>query len=204
MLKYIINKMIAERKDTIGNIVLYSCIMSMLMVCMCIIMNINTITANVNYKNGLLAAGVTDPFIREKMDAIFGIMNVLSLILITFFSVLYFLKIKADIINERQRLAMFQVLGYNDFRRGMTIFVGKTVELIIPTIVGMVIANSIWNVLCSQEIFHTLMTVLDEKIHFRIKCLVPLIIILILITFVSSMLIMRKRINIVSDLKGEE
>ena len=204
MLKYIINKMIAERKDTIGNIVLYSCIMSMLMVCMCIIMNINTITANVNYKNGLLAAGVTDPFIREKMDAIFGIMNVLSLILITFFSVLYFLKIKADIINERQRLAMFQVLGYNDFRRGMTIFVGKTVELIIPTIVGMVIANSIWNVLCSQEIFYTLMTVLDEKIHFRIKCLVPVIIILILITFVSSMLIMRKRINIVSDLKGEE
>ena len=176
----------------------------MLMVCMCIIMNINTITANVNYKNGLLAAGVTDPFIREKMDAIFGIMNVLSLILITFFSVLYFLKIKADIINERQRLAMFQVLGYNDFRRGMTIFVGKTVELIIPTIVGMVIANSIWNVLCSQEIFYTLMTVLDEKIHFRIKCLVPVIIILILITFVSSMLIMRKRINIVSDLKGEE
>ncbi len=204
MLKYIINKMIAERKDTIGNIVLYSCIMSMLMVCMCIIMNINAITANANYKNGLLAAGIADPFIREKMDAIFGIMNVLSLILITFFSVLYFLKIKADIINERQRIAMFQVLGYSDFRRGMTIFVGKTIELIIPTIIGMVIANSIWSVLCSQETFYTLMTVLDEKIYFRIKYSVPVIIILILITFVSSMLIMRKRINLVSDLKGEE
>ncbi len=204
MLKYIISKLLVERKDTIGNIVLYSCIMSMLMVCVCIIVNINIITTNDEYKNGLLAASISDPFIREKMDAMFGIINVLSLILILFFSVLYFLKIKSDIINERQRIAMFQVLGYSDFRRGMTIFIGKMVELIIPIIIGMIIANSIWSFLCSQETFNTLMTVLDEKIHFKIKYSVPAIIILMLITFIASMWMMKRKINLVSSLKGEE
>ncbi len=204
MLKYIIKKMITDYKDTIGNMVVNACIMSMLTVCICIMTNISVIIESDIYKNGLSVANVADPFIREKMGAIFGIMNMLSILLIMFFSVLYFLKLKSDIIKERQRIAMFQVLGYSDFRRGLAVFTGKMLETIIPTVAGFVIANSIWQSLCKQKTFYTLMSVLDEEIYFKVGYVVPAVIILMVITFIGSMVMMRKRMNLVSELKGEE
>lgn len=167
MLKYVINKMAAERKESLGNILFVSCILAVLEVCFHVMDRIGSMVENDWYKNSMEVSFITDPFIREKMGAILWAVLLLLGIITLFCLVLYALKQKMDYRKEERRIALFQVLGYTGMRRAGAWYVGKLTELVAASVVGSGMGFGIWTALGRQKNFHELMTMMNENLEFH-------------------------------------
>lgn len=204
MTTYIWKKMVVNRKETVGNILFVSCIVAVLIVCWHVIEKIREMVQNDWYKYSMEVASIQDPFIRDKMGAILWMVMVLVGIVIVFCFVLYALKLKMDIIKERQRISVFQVLGYTSLQRIHALYLGKLAELLPAAVVGSVLAACMWKLLCKQELLVELMTMMDDNLKFQWQSGWLLAILLAVLGYVVIFLVIRKKTNITDMLKGAE
>jgi len=177
MVRYIIKKMFSDWKTTIRNILFISCLMAVLMICCHVAARIQKMVKNEWYKNSLEVASIHDAFIREKMGAILWMILILVGIISVFCLLVYALKLKLDIVKEGGHIMVFQILGYTKQRQIGALYLGKMIEILPSSVIGGIVAYNIWNYLCKQKIFLSLMTMMDERAEFQllIVCLVLLI-----------------------------
>ena len=111
MMKYIIKKMITDRKTTIGNIIFTSCLMAVFMICCHVIIRLQKMVKNKWYENSIEAASINDAFIREKLGAILWMLLILVGIISIFCLVVYALKLRLEIIKQESTINVDASVG---------------------------------------------------------------------------------------------
>lgn len=203
MKQYVLKRMLSEWKETIGNICLVSCVMTVLIVCFQIGARIKEIIDNKWYKESLEIIKVHDPFISDKMGVIMSVILAVLVVVCIFCLILYALKLKMDIIKESRWISVFQILGYTNIRRIATLYLGKILEMSFAFLLGTGVSYGVWDYLCKQEKFYELMIFMEERavfdyafawMSFGILAVESLLIISLVIKFRTSIM----------DIKGEE
>ena len=203
MIKYIFCKMSDRKIETIGNVVLYICMISMISVCSCLLDKIQQIINNENYKSGVETVNIVDPFIREKMDAIFVIMICVAVVISIVFVIIFVLKIRLDVIKERYIISLYQIIGYGVIRRVNAIYTGKIIELLLSTVFSYFIANGVWGYLCNQKMFKELFSMLDKNLDFNIWYTGLIVCIFAILSWLTIFVLLYKKSDIMKGLKGD-
>lgn len=203
MIQYVFKRMISEMKETIGNTLVVSCIVAVLTICFQIVRRLTLMLDNDWYKNSMEVAAIGDYYIREKMGVIISVVFVIIGILYLFCVVIYGLKLKLDIMKERTRISVFQILGYTRMQMLFSLYIGKILELIIASFVGCFVAYSIWSILCKQKKFLYFMTLINEDIKFQVESVGVNIGGLLILSFIVIYWVLRKNVHMM-DMKGEE
>ncbi len=203
MIQYLINKIYDEKKTTIGNIIVTTCILSVLAVCVQIASRLMLMLKDDWYKNSVEIASNGDPFIREKMGVIIAFVFSIIAVIYIFCVVVYIIKIRLDIIKERSRMAMFKMLGYFNLQLAKDIFLIKIVEMVVASVLSVVVAFFIWKVLCMQKVFIEFMTLLDDNMDFNIVVIGFNVIVLMIVSFPSIYICTQRCVHL-TDMKGED
>ncbi len=203
MIQYLINKMYDEKKTTINNIIVTTCILSVLAICVQIASRLMQMLKDDWYKNSVEISSNGDPFIREKMGVIIAFVFSIIAVIYIFCVVIYIIKIRLDIVKERSRMAMFKILGYINMQLAKDIFLIKVVEIIVASVLSTVVALLIWKVLCMQKIFMEFMTLLDDNMDFNIMVIGFNVIVLMILSFPSMYICIQRCVHL-TDMKGED
>lgn len=203
MIQYLINKMYDEKKTTIGNIIVTTCILSVLAVCVQIASRLMLMLKDDWYKNSVEIASNGDPFIREKMGVIIAFVFLIIAVIYIFCVVVYIIKIRLDIVKERSRMAMFKMLGYINMHLAKDIFFIKIVEIVVASVLSAIVAFCIWKVLCMQKVFIEFMTLLDDNMDFNFMVIGFNVIVLMILSFPGIYICMQRCVHL-TDMKGED
>lgn len=204
MTKYIWNKMKTDWKETVGNILLTSCLIAILIVGCQLAGKITDMLENDWYKKSVAQAAVRDPFIKEKLGMILWTILIIVAIIVVFCFMLYGLKIKLDVTKEGNRIGLFQVLGYTTLRRSGSLYIGKMLEIIPACVIGSVAGFWIWKILCKQKVFAELILLMKDSERFLVSYAVGIYAIFALWTYVNVLWQTVKKRNLAMILKGTE
>ncbi len=203
MIQYIYKKMLEEVKETIGSIMIGAFVIAVLTVCLQIILRLSMMLENEWYKNSLELAAIGDYFIREKMGVIVKSVSATIGIIYAFCLVIYLLKIKLDIVKERERISVFWVLGYTRMQMCGLLYVSRLCLLVASTVFGGVFAYIAWLVICRQEIFYNFMTLINEDMSFKPWTLGVNAAALAVLLLPTIYLVLRLNVHMM-DMKGAE
>jgi len=201
MQKYIFNKMLSEKREYISGTIILTCIISVVIVCMQIAEKLLLMLQNDWYKNSIEVLLVSDHLIREKMGLIIGIVLVIVSIIFLFCVVVYSLKLKLDIVKERERISVYLVIGYTRSQVIMAIFWGKAIELGIASVFGVLLAYMLWKILCGQELFYSFMELIDKEVSFNLRFVIVCFVVFALIGFINISYNINRKVGLM-DMKG--
>jgi len=203
MIQYIYKKMLEEVKETIGSIMIGAFVVAVLTVCLQIILRLNMMLENEWYKNSLEVAAINDYFIREKMGVIVKSVSATVIIVYVFCMVIYLLKVKLDIVKERERISVFWVLGYTRMQMCGLLYISRLCLLVASVALGSILSYIAWRLICKQDIFYNFMTLINEDMSFKPHLLGVNAVGLTVLILPTIYLVLRFNVHMM-DLKGEE
>ncbi len=203
MIQYIYKKMICDKKETIGDILIISCIIAMLTICLQIVSKLTMVLKDNWLEDRLQVVEITDTFIRGKLGVIIVFVFLIIGIIYVFGIVLFGIKLQLEIVKERAKISVFQVLGYTNVQISISLFIGKMIEIIVALLFGTIFAWGIWKILCEQDVFYNFIIIFDNNIGFQMEWTLINMFVMIFFSFPVIYMALRKKVHIM-DMKGEE